>query len=150
MPKLVRIGTVSKTVKYIECKYSLAEYIIDISLPIHTPILTDFIELHPIPPDDEMSWLIIRAGYASDGPSGPTYDFKTSMPGAFVHDALYELIRKGYLPLSAREQADLIMHSIWIRDKFDKHIARRWYKGVKWFGRESAKPKNQKEILEAP
>jgi len=37
--------------------------------------------------------LFISAGYSSDGPSGPTIDTKSFMLGAFVHDALYEMLR---------------------------------------------------------
>ena len=39
--------------------------------------------------------LFISAGYSSDGPSGPTIDTKSFMLGAFVHDALYEMLRQG-------------------------------------------------------
>lgn len=41
--------------------------------------------------------LTIRAGYMSDGPSGPTYDTESFMRGAFVHDALYQALRMGVL-----------------------------------------------------
>lgn len=37
--------------------------------------------------------LVILGGYSSDGPSGLTIDTRTFMFGAFVHDALYELLR---------------------------------------------------------
>lgn len=39
--------------------------------------------------------LFISAGYSSDGPSGSTIDTKSFMLGAFVHDALYEMLRQG-------------------------------------------------------
>jgi hypothetical protein len=38
--------------------------------------------------------LIILAGYSSDGPSGLTFDTKDFMLAAFIHDALYELLRQ--------------------------------------------------------
>lgn len=43
-------------------------------------------------------FLLIRAGYAWDGASGPTIDTKSTMRASLVHDALYQLIREGYLP----------------------------------------------------
>jgi len=36
--------------------------------------------------------LIVLPRYSSDGPSGPTIDIKSFMPGAFIHDAGYELL----------------------------------------------------------
>lgn len=42
--------------------------------------------------------LFVRAGYSSDGPSGPTIDTKNFMPGATgFHDPIYELLRKGLM-----------------------------------------------------
>lgn len=38
--------------------------------------------------------LTINKGYAWDGPSGPTFDALTFMPGSLMHDALYQLMRK--------------------------------------------------------
>ncbi len=45
----------------------------------------------------ESGLLIIKKGYAWDGPSGPTIDTKNFMRGSLVHDALYQLIRLGKL-----------------------------------------------------
>lgn len=41
--------------------------------------------------------LIIRAGYAWDGASGPAFDTTNFMRGSLVHDALYQLMREGHL-----------------------------------------------------
>ena len=38
---------------------------------------------------DPSGLLIIKNGYAWDGPSGPTFDTKNFMRGSLVHDALY-------------------------------------------------------------
>ena len=55
--------------------------------------------------------LIISDGYAWDGPTGAiaTDDF---MRGSLVHDALYQLISKGKLPITLRETADKILIAI--------------------------------------
>lgn len=60
--------------------------------------------------------LHIRAGYAWDGPSGPTFDTPSFMRGSLVHDALYQLIREGHLPRSAKQAADDELRRICIED----------------------------------
>ena len=50
--------------------------------------------------------LLIRAGYAWDGPSGPTFDTKSFMRASLVHDALYQLIALGALGEKHRKIAD--------------------------------------------
>ena len=54
-------------------------------------IVTEFLEL------DRTGLLLIKHGYAWDGPSGPTFDTKNFMRGSLVHDALAQLVRDGYL-----------------------------------------------------
>ena len=54
----------------------------------------------------ESGRLIVRRGYAWDGPSGPTIDTKTFMRASVVHDVLYQLLREGKLPPSYRKLAD--------------------------------------------
>ncbi len=69
-------------------KYQLRRDIkVRVSIRQPRDIVTRFIKLTPD------GYLTVRLGYASDGPSGPTVDTKTIMRGAFVHDALYQLIR---------------------------------------------------------
>lgn len=47
--------------------------------------------------------LIVEAGYSSDGPSGPTIDTPSFIPGATgFHDPLYELLRCPGSPLERR------------------------------------------------
>jgi hypothetical protein len=50
--------------------------------------------------------LSILNGYACDGPSGPTIDTPIFLYAAFIHDALYQLIRMGHLPFPFWRNAD--------------------------------------------
>ena len=59
-----------------------------------------------------MGILTLRKGYASDGASFIAIDTKTIMRAAFIHDSLYESIRKGYLPAWYRKDADKIFKAI--------------------------------------
>lgn len=96
--------------------------------------------------------LSIFAGYAWDGPSGPTWDSKNFLRGSLVHDALYQLIRQKHLPEEYRSRADQILYEICLQDGMSGFRALYVYKAVQLFGASSAKPTATKEqiILEAP
>ncbi len=53
--------------------------------------------------------LIIKKGYAWDGPSGPTIDTLNFMRGSLVHDALYQLMRMGKILYSYKDHADRLL-----------------------------------------
>lgn len=94
--------------------------------------------------------ILVKAGYAWDGPSGPTYDSKNSMRASLLHDALYQLMRQEYIGLEWREQCDKELDRIL---KLDGMWAfRRWYwmRGVRWFAGGAADPENVKEVYDAP
>jgi hypothetical protein len=95
--------------------------------------------------------LLIRAGYAWDGPSGPTIDTKNSMRGSLVHDALYQLLRVGHLSIidGDRELADDIMYDIMVEDGMWRIRAWTWFNMVRGLA-ESAATSKPKEILLAP
>ena len=99
---------------------------------------------------DSKGHLTIKAGYAWDGPSGPTIDTKTFMRGALIHDALYQLMREDLLSQSWREAIDKELRRICILDGMWK--ARAWwvYKGVRFGGLKSASAENKKKIHTAP
>ncbi len=78
--------------------------------------------------------LVIKAGYAWDGASGPTMDTKTSMRGSLVHDPLYELMRIGILPQSFRAVADEALKQVCVLDKMWKWRASLWQKALSLFG----------------
>lgn len=56
--------------------------------------------------------LIIHAGYAWDGASGPAINTKNFVRGSLVHDALYQLIKEDSLPFSFRPVADKLLVQI--------------------------------------
>ena len=64
-------------------KYQLVlDYELEIKISPSSEIVTDYIVLY------ESRMLVIKKGYAWDGPSGPTIDTKNFMRGSLVHDAL--------------------------------------------------------------
>ena len=98
----------------------------------------------------EGGYLLVKVGYAWDGPSGPTIDTKTAMRASLEHDVYYQLMRLKILPESFREAADEIYRQ---RCKEDGMGAfRRWYhfKGLRWGAARAADPKNKKKIIWAP
>lgn len=94
--------------------------------------------------------LTIKAGYAWDGPSGPTVDTPNFMRGSLVHDALYQLMRDGRLDRGTyKDLADRELQRICIEDGMSK--ARAWYvyMGVKLGGKSATEPRTN-EVITAP
>ena len=85
--------------------------------------------------------------YAWDGASGPTWDDKTNMTPSLVHDFLYQLMREGYLPQSAREPTDQTLHNMCVARGMWKERAKCWLKGVRlfaWFAsKRTTKPQDK-------
>jgi len=82
-------------------------------------ITTDYINLY------RDGTLLIRKGYAWDGPSGPAIDTKNFIRGSLVHDVLYQLIREDRLPFSYRLRADDELARICQEDGM--MMPRRWW-----------------------
>jgi uncharacterized protein DUF1353 len=81
-------------------KYQLAEgYKIKISIKPKTYIETDFTDL------DTDGNLLVKKGYAWDGPSGPVKDTDENMRASLVHDALYQLMRNDDLKSRTHRKA---------------------------------------------
>ena len=110
-------------------------------------------------------WLMIKKGYAWDGPSGPCkwltllpiigwfyrwYLLPQIMRGALVHDAFYQLMRSGLMGMDARGFADDVFRLIMIED--GTCWLRAWwiYQGVSWFAAYAARPSNRRPVLRAP
>ena len=131
-----------KVIKYKDgYKYQLAEtYSTKIGIFPDAHVRHDYISLSP------HGFLSIRKGYAWDGPSGPTIDTKNFMRGSLVHDALYQLIREGLLPLSDRENADAELRRICMEDGMS--AVRAWwvFQGVRIFGDTAAATPEQGPI----
>jgi hypothetical protein len=94
--------------------------------------------------------LLIRAGYAWDGPSGPTFDTPSSMRGSLVHDAGYQLLREELLDQGYREQFDQLLYTTVVEDGMWTWRARLWLREVRKFAAGAADPKHRKPVLLAP
>ena len=94
--------------------------------------------------------LIVKSGYAWDGPSGPTLDRKTNMRGSLAHDALYQLVRQELLAKSWRPRCDDYMQQCCIEDGMWKSWARLYRRELKKFAAFAADPKNAKKVYQAP
>lgn len=97
--------------------------------------------------------LRIKAGYAWDGPSGPTFDTPNFMEGSLVHDALYQLIRAGLIPNVddiERHAADAEL------DHHNKAAGMSWPRrkwvnfGVRTFASFAADPANKRKVIFTP
>lgn len=95
-------------------------------------------------------WLEIHSDYPSDGPSGWTFDTKSFMRGAFVHDALYEMLRLGLLPHDpCFHLANLELKKICLEDGMWAWRAAYVFWAVERFGNASAALKPE-PIMTAP
>jgi hypothetical protein len=95
--------------------------------------------------------LVIKSGYAWDGPSGPTIDTPDTLRASLVHDCLYQMIRDGQLPPYCKDIADREFYYILLEDGVDKFRANIWYDGVHLFGDSSCEVgSGDHEIKTAP
>lgn len=78
--------------------------------------------------------LTIKAGYAWDGPSGPTMDSKNSLRASLIHDVLYQLIGIDILSDTFRKAADKELYAVLLEDGMSKFRAYPWYLAVRSFG----------------
>ena len=127
-------------------KYQLYEtYKTTVRISPPEDIDTDYIAL------DQRGLLVIKKGYAWDGPSGPTVDTGNFIRGSLVHDALYQLMRMKHLSDELhRKAADKELKQI-CRDDGMSSIRAWWvYESVRQFGGPAASADNVKEILVAP
>lgn len=94
--------------------------------------------------------ITIKAGYAWDGPSGPTIDSKDFMRGSLVHDSLYQLIRDKHIPESLRDNADVLLRRHCEQDGM--WSVRAWwvYKAVRAFGKGAVGKDGRHPVIYAP
>jgi len=116
---------------------------------VDTPITNAACELPRFIALEASGRLTVRAGYAWDGPSGPTSDTKDFMRGSLAHDALYQLMREGLLAQKWRKAADRLLHDLCRQDGMSWFRA--WYvlKAVREFAASAAK-RQSADILTAP
>lgn len=95
--------------------------------------------------------LTIRAGYAWDGPSGPTIDTSSFMRGALVHDALYQILRAKGFDNSAvwRKVADKELRRICVEDGMWRIRACYVWWCVRLMAGGAASPASRKRIYRA-
>ena len=126
-------------------KYQLREdYQCKVSIIPDSDIKKPFLEL------SKEGTLVIKKGYAWDGPSGPTLDTKNFMRGSLVHDALYQLLRKKDIDQKWRDEADQELKRICIEDGMWRIRAWYVYYAVRRWGDMAADPANSKKDHIAP
>ncbi len=94
--------------------------------------------------------MAIRAGYAWDGASGPTWDTLSSMIGSLVHDVIYQLIRLGLIHPEYKQLGDGALHDICTEDGIFSWRADYWRWAVLTFGAASTQPSAEPKEEVAP
>jgi hypothetical protein len=126
-------------------KYQLAQdYYTITRIRPNLPIVTEYIKL------DLAGNLIIKEGYAWDGPSGPTIDTPDTMRPSLGHDAKYQLLRLGMLQKHWRIVADEEFREDCIDDGMWFVKANLWFLMVRLFAAKAAEPRNEPPVLVAP
>lgn len=95
----------------------------------------------------ESGLLVIKKGYAWDGPSGPVPDVPEAMRGSLVHDALYELMRIGGLDHRFKADADALLCSLCIEDGMPEFLAQVIREGVALFGERFTEATQEPKII---
>jgi hypothetical protein len=126
-------------------KYQLVE---DITFPTQfrpcADIVTEFIIL------TTLGELTLKAGFCSDGPSGPTIDTPNFIQGSFLHDGLYQLCRWEMLSWKDWRKCDHELARQCALDGMWK-IRIQWIMvGLKIAGGASARPSKTKRVRQAP
>lgn len=121
------------------------DYQVNIPITPDNPQPLDYIDL------DADGNLLIRKGYAWDGPSAPGMKIPSFMRASLVHDALYQLMRNSVLDNNHhRIEADRLMRRMCIADGMNRAVAWLSYWAVRKFGNPAADPANKKQSRRAP
>lgn len=132
--------------KYIKCKYALADsvhYRLQIIRP-YRPVVSQFYSI------SQSGLLIIKKGYAWDGPSGPTIDTLDVMFASLIHDVLYEALRKKQLARKWRKAADDELAEVGKACGANPIRMELWESMVNIFAGPMADEANRKRVYEAP
>jgi len=126
-------------------KYQLA-----VDFRIQTPVVGTRVS-HKFFDLFENGVLVVYAGYAWDGASGPTFDTESSMAPSLVHDVLCQMMR-----------LELIEWAKWhdiVSEFFHQHLRRcgmgairawYWYRAVKWANAGKPDGNDPNPVLTAP
>ena len=127
-------------------KYQLEkDYAVQVNIVPSRKIKTAYIEL------DVSNNLVIKKGYAWDGPSEPAIDTRNFMRSSLVHDSLFQLMRNRLLdPNKFRDEADTELVRIYREDGMS--CIRAWWvhKSVHYFAEKATNYATRKKILIAP
>jgi hypothetical protein len=117
-------------------KYQLTrDLVLQSSVYPREDIITDFYEIH------KDGILIAKRGYATDGPSGPTFDSTCSIRAAVGHDVVYQAMREELLLWRFKKYIDEDFYDWLIDDGMWVFRADRWLSAVrKYGGKESENP----------
>lgn len=134
-----------KRIKYKRgMKYQLEQdYMLRVPI-LEYSIETKYFELTP------EGILLVRDGYAWDGPSGPTVDIKSFMRGSMVHDVIYQMLRMEVIDKSNKEVGDQLLYDICVEDGMWNWVAWAVQKAVTRFGFMSTHPDKLKREYTAP
>ena len=80
-------------------------------------------------------FLLVKAHYAWDGPSGPTFDRSENMRASLFHDALCQLIGEGLLDKKYREYADKLFRQHCLEDGMKPWVAWCYYQAVRVYSK---------------
>lgn len=82
--------------------------------------------------------LLVRRGYAWDGPSGPVLDSPRNMTPSLFHDAWYQLLRDRWVPGKTRQKADEYFATLCCHRGTWKIVGATYIVGLEYFGEEAA------------
>lgn len=116
---------------------------------VQLPLIIGYEVDHRLFKLDKQGWLTIHEDYPWDGASGPTWDSASTMRGSLVHDALFEMIRLGFLPASEIHNANLELWRICVEDGMLSVRARIWLAVLDKFGWAAA-VRREESIITAP
>ena len=116
------------------------KYQVLVSQVYQTHIFPDSDIVHPFFILRSDGLLIVLAGYAWDGPSGPAPDSKWAMLASLFHDALYQMMRMGLLSRRFKPHADWIYFEVLVRSGAPEHAALLHHDAVRLFGGPATQP----------
>lgn len=98
--------------------------------------------------------LLLKAGFAWNGVSGPTIQRNSNRRGGAFHDGYYRLIRFGLMNFMQREEArklaDDMLREIWLADGMWGWLVSAEIAMLRRFGDDAAKPSGEPTVMTSP